>query len=66
MRLIWLAALLTLDEPGFFAAYRRRFGVPMETFRREVRTLRRTVRFVDALLHGNYRGCFYLQDRDLE
>ncbi len=66
MRLIWLAALLVLDEPALFAAYRRRFGVPMETFHREVRTLRRAARYLDAFLHGNYRQYFYLEDRDLE
>jgi hypothetical protein len=66
IRLICLAALLVLDDPALFAAYRQRFGVRMETFSREVGMLRRTARYVDVVLHGNYRRCLYLMDRDLE
>jgi hypothetical protein len=62
IRLICLASLLVLDDPALLAAYRRRFRVPMETFRREVRTLRRTACYIDAVLHGNYRRCLYLMD----
>jgi hypothetical protein len=66
IRLICLAALLVLDDPALFANYRRRFGVSMETFRREAKRLRRTARYIDAVLHGNYRRCFRLMDSDLE
>src|SRR5665213_3621667 len=65
-RLVWLTARFARRELVSIAAYRRRFGVPMETFHREVRTLRRAARYLDAFLHGNYRQYFYLEDRDLE
>jgi hypothetical protein len=66
IRIICLAALLVLDDPALLAAYRRRFGIPMETYRREERTLRRTARYIDAVLHGKYRRCLRLMDSDLE
>lgn len=66
IRLTCFAALLVLDDPALFATYRRRFGVPMETFRREARTLRRRARYIDAVLHGNYRRWLRLMDSDLE
>jgi hypothetical protein len=65
MRLICFATLLVLDDPALFAAYRRRFAIPMETFRREARTLRRAVRYIDAVLHGNYSRWIRMIDSDL-
>jgi hypothetical protein len=66
VQLIWLAALIVLDDRVLFARYRRRFRVPMETFRRDVRMIRRTVRSIDAVLHGNYRRYLYLMDEHLD
>ena len=65
VRLIWLAALLILDEPARFVDYRRRFRVPMHTFRRDIRLVRRTGLYIYAILYGNYRLLFYL-DSDLD
>jgi hypothetical protein len=66
IRLTCFAALLVLDDPALFAAYRRRFGVSMEAFRSEARTLRRRARYIDAVLHGNYSGRIRMMDSDLE
>jgi len=66
LRLICFVALLVLNDAALLATYRRCFGVPMDTFRREARRLRRTARYIDAVLHGNYRRCLHLMDSDLE
>jgi predicted DNA-binding transcriptional regulator YafY len=58
VRLISLAAPLFLDEPVFFADFRRQFGVSMHTFHRDVRRLRRTGRYIDAIPYGGI-GCSF-------
>jgi hypothetical protein len=55
VRLIWLAALLLLNDRVLYADYRRRFRVPMHGFRRDARMLRRKASYIDALMHRNYR-----------
>ena len=66
VRLIWLAVLLFLDEPALFTDYRRRFGVSMDTFRRDSRKVRRTCDYIYAFLYGRFRLTLYLMDKELE
>jgi hypothetical protein len=47
IRLIWLAALLFWDDPACFIDYRRRLGMSMYTFRRDVRALCRLGRYLE-------------------
>jgi hypothetical protein len=63
---VWLSALVILDDRTLYADYRRRFTVPMETFRHDVKKLRRAFRTIGAVLHGNFRRYLYLRDSHLE
>ena len=57
----YLSVLMVLDHPPLYRDYRRRFGVSMHTFRRDKRKIRLTVWYIDAMLHGKYRTCWYIE-----
>jgi hypothetical protein len=45
VRLIWLTVLLLRDDHARFADYRRRFGISMHAFRRDVKDVTRVGRY---------------------
>jgi hypothetical protein len=62
----WLSVLLVIDHPPLYRDYRRRFGVSLHTFRRDKRTIRLTVWYIYAVLHGQWRTCDYIERLSLE
>jgi len=52
---------MLLDHPPLYRDYRRRFGVSMDTFRRDKRKIRLTLWYIDAALRGKYRTCWYIE-----
>ncbi|HEV2740347.1 MAG TPA: hypothetical protein VGU66_17445 [Candidatus Elarobacter sp.] len=61
VRRLWLSVLMVLDHPPLYRDYRRRFGVSMDTFRRDKRKVRLKVWYVYAVLNGQYRTCIYIE-----
>ncbi len=57
----YLSVLMLLDHPPLYRDYRKRFGVSMDTFRRDKRKICLTLRYIDAALHGKYRTCWYIE-----
>jgi hypothetical protein len=57
----YLSALMLLDHPPLYRDYRRRFGVSMDTFRRDKRKIRLTVWYFYAASCGQYRTCWYIE-----
>ncbi len=57
----WLSVLMVIDHPPLYRDYRRRFGVSMDTFRRDKRKIRLTLWYIDAMLRGKYRTCLYIE-----
>ena len=64
IRLIWLTAQFVRSNPVTFADYRRRFGVSLRSFRRDIALLRRAGLFIEALTHGNYQLLCFVHDYD--
>ncbi len=63
VRLVWLTARFTRQEPVTIADYRRRFGVSLRSFRRDIALLREAGLYIDAA-PGNYRMLCFLYDAD--
>jgi hypothetical protein len=64
VRLIWLTARFTRRESVTIAEYRRRFGVSVRSFHRDVALLRQAGFYIDADLHGGYHMLSFLADAD--
>lgn len=64
VRLIWLTARFTRPEPVTFHEYRRRFGVSLRSFHRDVALLRQAGLYIDTVAHGHYRLLCFLADAD--
>jgi len=61
VRVIWLTALFARRESVTIADYRRRFGVSLRSFRRDVALLRQAGFYLETNALGNYRMvCFEL------
>jgi hypothetical protein len=64
VRLVWLTARLTRQEAVTIADYRRRFGVSLRSFRRDIALLRQAGLYIDSPAHGGYRMLCFLADAD--
>ncbi|MDB5070235.1 MAG: hypothetical protein JWM87_1346 [Candidatus Eremiobacteraeota bacterium] len=64
VRLIWLTARFARREQVTIADYRRRFGVSVRSFHRDVALLRQAGFYIDADLQGGYRMLSFLADAD--
>ena len=49
VRLAWLSVLLVADHPALYRYYRQRFGLSIDTFRRDKRKLRRIGMYIVAI-----------------
>jgi hypothetical protein len=52
---------MLLDHPPLYRDYRRRFGVSLDTFRRDKRKIRLTLWYIYAAMCGQYRTCWYIE-----
>ena len=57
----YLSVLMLLDHPPLYRDYRKRFGVSMDTFRRDKRKIRLTVWYIYVAMCGQYRTCWYIE-----
>jgi hypothetical protein len=64
VRLVWLTARFTRQEPVAIADYRRRFGVSLRSFHRDIALLREAGLYIDTVATGNYRMLCFLMDAD--
>jgi len=64
VRVIWLTALFARREPVTIAEYRRRFGVSVRSFRRDVALLRQAGFYLEATAAGHYRMLSFVLDTD--
>jgi hypothetical protein len=64
IRLIWLTAQLVSCKPLTFVDYRRRFGVSLRSFRRDIALLRAAGLFIETVTHGDYRLLSFAPDYD--
>jgi hypothetical protein len=65
VRLIWLTALLARRDTVRIEDYRRRFGMSVRSFRRDVALLRNAGMYIDTAGDGDYRMLCFLMDSDL-
>ena len=65
IRLIWLTAQFVRDDPVTFPEYRRRFGVSLRSFRRDIALLRKAGLFIEAMAYGRYKLLCFLLDYDV-
>ena len=64
VRVIWLTALFARHQPVTIAEYRRRFGVSVRSFRRDVALLREAGFYLEATAPGDYRMLSFVLDSD--
>jgi len=64
VRVIWLTALFARRESVSIADYRRRFGVSVRSFRRDVALLRQAGFYLEATARGDYRMLSFMLDSD--
>jgi len=64
VRLIWLTARLARAEPVTIADYRRRFGVSVRSFHRDMAMLRQAGFHIDNAREGQYRLLCFFADAD--
>ena len=64
VRVIWLTALFARREPVSIAEYRRRFGVSVRSFRRDVALLREAGFYLETTAAGHYRMLSFVVDAD--
>jgi hypothetical protein len=64
VRVIWLTALFARRQPVTIAEYRRRFGVSVRSFRRDVALLRAAGFYLETTAPGDYRMLSFVLDSD--
>ena len=64
VRVIWLTALFARRESVTIAAYRRRFGVSLRSFRRDLALLREAGFYLETAAAGDYRMVCFMHDSD--
>ena len=64
VRLIWLTARFTRREQVTIVDYRRRFGVSLRSFHRDIALLRQAGFCMDTDLQGGYRMLSCVADAD--
>jgi len=65
VRVIWLTALFTRRESVTIAGYRRRFGVSLRSFRRDLALLRQAGFYLETATAGDYRMVCFMRDADV-
>ena len=64
VRVIWLTALFARRESVTISEYRRRFGVSLRSFRRDLALLRQAGFYVETPAAGHYRMVCFLRDAE--
>ena len=64
VRLVWLTAVFARRESVTIADYRRRFGVSLRSFHRDMAALRQAGFYIAAPSDGSYRALCFLADAD--
>ena len=64
IRVIWLTVLFARREPVTIASYRRRFGVSLRSFRRDLALVREAGFHLETPAAGEYRTVCFLRDFD--
>ena len=64
VRVVWLTALFARRETVTIAEYRRRFGVSLRSFRRDVALLRQAGFYLETTSPGDYRMLSFMLDSD--
>jgi hypothetical protein len=64
VRVVWLTALFARRESVTIADYRRRFGVSLRSFRRDVALLRQAGFYLETTAANNYRMVCFDRDSD--
>ena len=63
---IWLTAIFARRESVTIAEYRRRFGVSLRSFRRDLALIREAGFYLEAAAVGTYRMVCFARDNDWE
>ena len=64
VRVIWLTAILARRESVTIADYRRRFGVSLRSFHRDVALLREAGFYLETIATNQYRMLCFDRDSD--
>jgi hypothetical protein len=64
VRVIWLTALFARRESVTIADYRRRFGVSLRSFRRDLALVREAGFYLETVAAGDYRMVCFMRDAD--
>ena len=64
VRVIWLAALFARRESVTIANYRRRFGVSLRSFHRDLSLVREAGFYLETAAAGDYRAVCFVADSD--
>ena len=64
VRVIWLTAIFARRESVTLADYRRRFGVSLRSFRRDLSLVRQAGFYLETSGAGNYRMVGFARDFD--
>jgi DNA-binding transcriptional ArsR family regulator len=64
VRVIWLTAIFARRESVTIADYRRRFGVSLRSFRRDLALLREAGFYLETATAGHYRMVCFARDYD--
>ena len=64
VRVVWLTALFARRESVTIADYRRRFGVSLRSFRRDVALLREAGFYLETIAKNQYRMLSFDRDSD--
>ena len=64
VRVIWLTAIFARRELVTIAEYRRRFGVSVRSFRRDLALLREAGLYLEPATAGTYRMICFARDND--
>ncbi len=64
VRVVWLTALFARRESVTIADYRRRFGVSLRSFRRDVAVLREAGFYLETIAANQYRMLCFNRDSD--
>jgi DNA-binding transcriptional ArsR family regulator len=64
LRVIWLTAIFARRESVTIAEYRRRFGVSLRSFHRDLSLLREAGFYLEPATAGTYRMVCFARDND--
>ena len=64
VRVIWLTAIFARRESVTIAEYRRRFGVSLRSFHRDLSLVREAGFFLETVATGSYRMVSFARDFD--